>query len=144
MVARRRDNLTLRRDHSASVCFFLVSSLSPLTPSSDSHHSPSPRKATPPHTPADSTHHLESDAVPSSVSPEVQRAAFPEVSPSRLGRLKPGRTSASACFQSPGPAHFIGHQRPSLQSPASQKAGPADAALQGGSEEQHGGSGGRR
>lgn len=59
-------------------------SLSPLTPSSDSHHSPSPRKATPPHTPADSTHRLEDDAIPSSVSPEVQRAAFPEAPPTLL------------------------------------------------------------
>lgn len=58
----------------------LCSSLSPLTPSSDSHRSPSPRKTTPPHTPGDSAHRWENDTVDAVLPSDNQLPAFPDVS----------------------------------------------------------------
>lgn len=68
--------------------FFLCSSLSPLTPSSDSHQSPSPRKTTPPHTPGDSAHRWGND-LPS----DNQLPAFPDVSLTGFRHLLPSSIS---------------------------------------------------
>lgn len=87
--------------------FFLLGSS--LTPSSDSHQSPSPRKGTPPHTPGDSAHQAETEAaVPPPASPDVQQAAFPEVSPTGY-QLKSPLT----------PAFPITRPRPLYWTPAS-------------------------
>eukprot|EP00066_Takifugu_rubripes_P024499 XP_011613765.1 PREDICTED: uncharacterized protein KIAA1671 homolog isoform X2 [Takifugu rubripes] len=59
-------------------------SLSPLTPSSDSHQSPSPRKTTPPHTPGDSAHRWENDTVDAVLPSNNQLPAFPDAPPTLL------------------------------------------------------------
>lgn len=109
-----------------AVCFSLGSSLSPLTPSSDSHQSPSPRKATPPHAPGDSAHRLENDAV-DAVSPDVQWPAFPDVSPSGFKHLLQVKILTSISFSSfsisrPRPLYWT----PALfaPEPSSPKSGP--------------------